>query len=213
MSRRYLLVKRAADLVSALALLCVTLPLLVLISLLILVFDGLPIFFSQERAGYRARGFRLVKFRTMKIPSGTANTEESGRITALGRVLRRTSLDELPSLLNVIRGQMSVVGPRPLPTEYLPIYSARHLRRHDARPGLTGLAQVEGRNFLSWRERFDLDVVYVDSMDSWLDTKILLRTFGRVLTGYGVTKADGFLMDTLTHDYDREVGSNSAGTG
>lgn len=157
---------------------------------------GPPILFRQERAGLDGRRFRLLKFRTMRPPeSGEEGPEaDDRRTTPVGRFLRGTSLDELPSLLNVLVGDMSLVGPRPLPTAYLPRYSPTQARRHEVRPGLTGLAQVEGRNLLSWDERLALDVRYVDEWSLGLDLEILWRTVGVVLRRTGIDHADGVTM-------------------
>src|SRR4051812_41039458 len=135
---------------------------------------GRPVFFRQERAGLHGRTFRLVKLRTMRAPlPGRELLDDEQRTTRMGELLRTTSLDELPGLINVLRGEMSLVGPRPLLPEYLPHYSARQARRHEVRPGITGLAQVRGRNSLSWEEKFDLDVEYVERHDLWLDLRIM----------------------------------------
>jgi len=138
----------------------------------VLVFLGWPVLFVQERAGLGGRPFRLVKFRTMRLGEGT----DAERLTRFGRFLRAASLDELPELWNVLRGEMSLVGPRPLPTRYLPRYTPEQNRRHEVRPGVTGLAQVNGRNALDWETKFLYDVTYVDSRSLWLDLKILAET-------------------------------------
>ncbi len=146
---------------------------------------GRPICFRQERAGQQGRPFLLIKFRTMRLGDGT----DAERLTPFGRVLRRTSLDELPELWHVLRGEMSLVGPRPLPTRYLPRYTAEQARRHAVRPGLTGWAQVHGRNALSWEEKFRLDVWYVDHQSLALDLRILWLTVWQVVSGHGVAAA------------------------
>ena len=147
---------------------------------------GRPVLFTQERPGRDGQPFRLVKFRTMRTGDG----DDAARLTSLGRALRSTSLDELPELWNVLRGDMSLVGPRPLLMAYLPRYSATQARRHEVRPGITGAAQVAGRNALDWDERFRLDVDYVDHWSNWGDLKILARTALSVLRRQGIT-ADG----------------------
>lgn len=159
------------------------LPLMAVVALCVLVVEGRPVFFSQMRAGRGARPFRLFKFRTMRMGDGT----DAARLTAMGRFLRKTSLDELPELLLVLTGRMSLVGPRPLPVRYLPRYSAEQARRHEVRPGITGWAQVHGRNAISWERKFAYDVWYVDHRSIWLDARILLMTVGTVLGAAGVS--------------------------
>lgn len=151
---------------------------------------GRPVFFRQIRPGRDGQPFTLVKFRTM-----TAGTDGSGhplpdhlRMTRVGRALRRMSLDEIPELLNVLKGDMSLVGPRPLLMEYLPLYSPRQARRHEARPGLTGLAQVSGRNAVEWEERLELDVLYVENISLVLDVRILVKTLRAVLARRGINQ-------------------------
>ena len=171
-------VKRAVDLVAAAVLLVLFAPLMAVISGLILLLDGGPVLFTQVRPGWRGEPFACRKFKTMRAP----RTDEviwradEDRVTRLGRVLRGTSLDELPQLFNVLAGQMSLVGPRPLLLEYLPHYSEEHRRRHDVRPGITGLAQVSGRRTLTFSQRLDLDISYVDRWSLLLDLRILART-------------------------------------
>ncbi len=145
---------------------------------------GRPVFFVQERPGRLGRPFRLVKFRTMRNGAG----DDAERLTRLGRFLRSTSLDELPQLWNVLRGELSLVGPRPLLSHYLPRYSAEQARRHEVLPGITGWAQVNGRNAISWEEKLALDVWYVDHWSLSLDAKILLRTLARVLRRTGISR-------------------------
>jgi len=177
---------RLRDIVVAAAFLTAALPLLAAISLAILVFMGAPVFFRQTRPGLEGRPFTLIKFRTMAPGEGTG----VHRITPLGGWLRRTSLDELPEFWNILRGDMSLVGPRPLLMEYLPRYRPEQRRRHAVRPGLTGWAQVHGRNAISWEKKFDLDLWYVDHRSLWLDTKILLMTLGHVVRGTGVNQSE-----------------------
>ena len=163
---------------------------LLAIGVAIRVAMGRPVLFSQLRPGLGGRPFRLYKFRTMAATTDDAGTllPDGERITPLGAFLRRSSLDELPELWNVVRGDMSLVGPRPLLMEYLDRYNATQARRHEVRPGLTGLAQVEGRNALPWDERFELDVAYVDSASLRLDLGILLRTVPATLRGRGISE-------------------------
>jgi len=169
--------KRLFDIcASALLLLALGLPLL-LITACQLCIMGRPIFFTQERAGKNARVFRIIKFRSMRTGTGS----DAARLTPWGQFLRSTSIDELPELLHVLRGEMSLVGPRPLPTAYLPRYSAEQARRHEVRPGITGWAQVNGRNGLSWERQFELDLWYVVNRSFLLDLKILGLTLLTVI--------------------------------
>jgi len=163
-------------------------PLLLTVALLVRVSLGAPVLFVQTRAGRDGEPFRLVKFRTMRDARGPDGEPlpDAARMTAVGRVLRATSLDELPELVNVLRGEMSLVGPRPLLMEYLPRYTSRQHLRHAVRPGITGLAQVSGRNAVGWEERFELDVRYVQRVSAWLDLSILLRTIPVVLGARGI---------------------------
>lgn len=181
-------IKRMLDIAISFAALVVLSLLMIAVTLLIIATDGAPVLFRQERAGYKGQPFTLLKFRSMRNELGPygAPLPDSERITLLGRFLRRTSIDELPQLWNVLRGDMSLIGPRPLLVEYLPYYSERELMRHSIRPGITGLAQVSGRNTLLWDDRLELDVQYVESWTLWLDFKILLRTVRDVLTRKGV---------------------------
>lgn len=175
--------KRTFDLVVSSLLFIITLPLMFIISILILVFMGRPILFKQQRPGLHAKPFYVLKFRTMnnKCDEKGNLLPDEDRVTLLGKILRKLSLDELPQLINVIKGDMSLVGPRPLLMEYLPLYSPEQARRHEVRPGITGWAQVNGRNAISWEKKFELDVWYVDNQSFWLDLKIILLTILRVL--------------------------------
>lgn len=181
-NRNRTLMKRAMDLLLVLLTAPVWLPLLALTAGVVRIGMGRPVFFRQVRPGWRGRPFTLIKFRTMREGPGT----DAERLTSAGRRLRRTSIDELPELLNVLRGEMSLVGPRPLLMEYLPRYTPEQARRHDVRPGITGWAQVHGRNALSWEEKFRLDVWYVDHRCPLLDLKILALTLWQVVRGRGV---------------------------
>ena len=190
-ANRYDNVKRAIDVVAGSLLLVLSLPIQAIIALLIRIQLGSPILFRQDRPGRNGKIFRLVKFRTMRHPRLNEGPESDGaRIVPLGKRLRSLSLDELPTLLNVLRGEMSLVGPRPLLVPYLDRYTTEQARRHEVRPGITGLAQVSGRNALSWEEKFRLDVEYVDSRSLNLDFQILLRTLAPVLRRRGIN-ADG----------------------
>lgn len=174
--------KRLFDLAAALCGLLLLTPVLLALAWQVRRTLGSPVFFCQTRPGYQGRPFRLIKFRTMRDGPGS----DAERLTSFGRFLRSTSLDELPELWNVVRGDMSLVGPRPLLTEYLPLYNARQRRRHDVRPGITGWAQVNGRNHLGWEEKFELDAWYVDHQSFWLDIRILLKTVSIVIRRDGI---------------------------
>ena len=180
--------KRAMDFSVALIGLVFLSPLLIVISGLILICMGRPIFFRQERPGLKGKIFTLVKFRTMSHARDGAGRllPDAQRLTRLGRFLRMTSLDEIPQLWNVLKGELSLVGPRPLLVEYLGLYSPEQRRRHDVKPGITGWAQVNGRNAITWERKFEFDVWYVDHRSFLLDLKILLMTAAKVLTGEGV---------------------------
>jgi lipopolysaccharide/colanic/teichoic acid biosynthesis glycosyltransferase len=181
--------KRVIDVLGASTALVVLSPLLAVVAVLVRVRMGPPVLFRQLRPGREGRPFELTKFRTMTDQRGPDGTllPDAQRLTALGRFLRRTSIDELPELVNVVRGDMSLVGPRPLLMEYLPRYSAEQARRHEVRPGVTGWTQVNGRNELTWDEKFALDVWYVDHRSTRLDLEILGRTVSQVLSGQGVS--------------------------
>ncbi len=182
--------KRIFDLLATSLGLILISPVLLLIILLARIFHGTPILFSQKRPGYKGRPFYIYKFRTMNerhFPDGS-RLPDAERLTPLGRFLRSTSLDELPELFNVLRGEMSLVGPRPLLMQYLERYSPEQARRHDALPGITGWAQVNGRNVLTWEDKFRLDVWYVDHWSFWLDIRILLLTLWKVLKREGISQ-------------------------
>ena len=181
--------KRPIDAAVALAALVVLSPLLLALGIAVRFALGRPVLFRQLRPGLHGGLFEILKFRTMREAADASGTPlpDSERLTGLGRFLRATSLDELPELVNVLRGDMSLVGPRPLLVEYLPRYSAEQARRHEVRPGITGWAQVHGRNAVSWDERFRLDVDYVDRVSFLLDLRIVLRTFGLVLRREGIS--------------------------
>ena len=192
--------KRFFDLVSAcLGLLLLSIPLLFLI-LKIRRKLGSPVFFRQTRPGRHGKPFEMVKFRTMTNACGPDGQllPDGLRLPPFGRFLRAASLDELPELWNVLKGDMSLVGPRPLLVEYLPLYSAEQSRRHEVRPGITGWAQVNGRNALSWDEKFKLDVWYVDHRSPWLDIKILWLTVRKVLVREGISAAGESTMSKFT---------------
>lgn len=192
--------KRLLDIGVAAAGLVVLSPLLLAIALAVRVRMGSPVLFRQTRPGRGGRRFELLKFRTMTDRRGPDGEllPDAERLTWVGRVLRKTSLDEVPELVNVLRGDMSLVGPRPLLVEYLDLYSPREARRHEVRPGITGWAQVNGRNATSWDERFAHDLYYVDHRSMRLDLHILKRTFVEVLTGAGVSQPGEATMARFT---------------
>ena len=170
------------------------LPLLAVVAAAVRVAEGSPVVFRQERAGLGGRPFVMMKFRTMRVGDGS----DAERMTRFGRFLRSTSLDELPQLLHVLSGRMSLVGPRPLPTAYLPRYSPEQARRHEVRPGITGWAQVNGRNAISWDEMFRIDVWYVDHRSLLLDAKILLMTVFRTASRDGISHSGSETMEEFT---------------
>ena len=182
--------KRLFDLLASAIGLIVLSPVIIIVAVLVRVNLGSPILFRQQRPGYKGRPFHILKFRTMTNrlnPDGSllADTE---RLTRFGRFLRSTSLDELPELFNILRGEMSAVGPRPLLMEYLPLYSPEQARRHDMLPGLTGWAQVNGRNALTWQDKFKLDVWYVEHWNFWLDIQIIFITIAKTLKREGIAQ-------------------------
>ncbi|XUO83183.1 sugar transferase [Halomonas sp. KM007] len=181
--------KRLFDTLVALFSLVFLSPALLVVALLVRCKLGSPVFFRQTRPGLNGKPFEMIKFRTMRdaVDNQGNPLPDEQRMTRLGHVLRATSLDELPELWNVLKGDMSLVGPRPLLMEYLPLYSKEQYRRHDVRPGVTGWAQVNGRNALSWDEKFKLDVWYVENRSFWLDIKILLLTVKKVLVRDGIS--------------------------
>ena len=197
--------KRCLDILLALAGLILLAPLLLLLSILLLFLQGRPILFSQVRPGKSGIPFRLYKFRSMESPregkGGPGDLwadEDQLRITRIGRFLRFSSLDELPSLWNVLKGEMSLVGPRPLLPEYLPLYTKEQNRRHEVRPGITGWAQVHGRNTISWEDQFEKDVWYVDHQSLWLDLKILFLTVARVFSRSGIEGHGRYTREPFT---------------
>lgn len=182
--------KRFFDLLAASLLLLVLSPVLLIVASLVRLLHGTPVFFGQKRPGYKGKPFLIYKFRSMtnaRGPDGAFLPDES-RLTRFGRFLRASSLDELPEFFNVLRGEMSLVGPRPLLMQYLARYSPEQARRHDVLPGITGWAQVNGRNALSWEEKFRLDVWYVDHWSFWLDLKILFLTLWKALKREGISQ-------------------------
>lgn len=199
--------KRLIDFLAALLALFLLAPALAVVAWQIQRKLGSPVLFRQIRPGMRGQPFKMVKFRTMRdaLDAHGKPLPDSERMTPFGRFLRSASLDELPELWNVLKGDMSLVGPRPLLMEYLPLYSPEQARRHEVRPGVTGWAQINGRNALSWDEKFKLDVWYVDHQSLWLDLKILLLTVKKVFVREGISAAGEVTMPRFT-------GSKSGGT-
>jgi lipopolysaccharide/colanic/teichoic acid biosynthesis glycosyltransferase len=194
--------KRCLDLVLVTVTAPIWVPLLALVALLVRVKLGSPVLFRQERAGRAGRPFFVIKFRSMRdlrAAGGTLLPDEA-RLTGFGQWLRSTSLDEIPQLWNVVRGDMSLVGPRPLLMRYLPRYSAEQARRNEMPPGMTGWCQVNGRNALSWDEKFNFDTWYVAHWSLWLDIRILFLTIGQVLVRRGVSPADQVTMPEFKPD-------------
>jgi len=187
------MLKRIFDFTAGLLLLVLFSPVMIILALLILLQMGRPVLFRQKRPGFKGKPFILIKFRTMIDKKDNAGKllPDDQRLHALGKWLRRYSLDELPQLINVVRGELSFVGPRPLLMQYLERYSPEQARRHEVKPGITGWAQVNGRNAISWEEKFKLDVWYVDNRNFWLDLKILWLTLVKVLKAEGI-RQDGF---------------------
>lgn len=189
--------KRLIDLVLGIVLFALLFPIMLLVAFLVLLLLGRPIFFRQSRPGLNAVPFELIKFRTMSniVRKDAGIAPDEVRLGKFGKLLRKSSLDELPELLNIIGGSMSFVGPRPLLTEYLLLYTAEQARRHAVKPGLTGWAQVNGRNTLSWDEKFALDVWYVDNQSLLLDLKIMLMTIPKVLRSKDTTQDGHVTME------------------
>lgn len=183
--------KRLFDIFFSLLAIILFSPILLLIAVLVRMLIGSPILFTQQRPGYRGTPFFIYKFRTMtnRLDSSGSLLPDAERLTRLGHFLRAFSLDELPELFNILRGEMSFVGPRPLLMQYLPLYSKEQARRHDVMPGLTGWAQVNGRNALTWPDKFKYDIWYVDHWSFWLDIKIILMTVLKVFNREGISQA------------------------
>jgi len=210
-----MLLKRALDILFSISSLFILSPLFLLFYILIKVNLGSPVFFIQERPGKDGKVFKMIKFRSM-----TNETNKNGellsdakRITKFGKFVRKTSIDELPELINILKGDMSLIGPRPLLIEYLPLYSEEQKRRHSVRPGLSGLAQINGRNLISWEQRFKYDVEYVDNLSFWLDANIFIRTFVKVIQRSGITSASSITMEKFkgTHITNIDDSQNQRG--
>lgn len=198
------MLKRAIDIVGAGLGMLVLSPLMLVAAVAVCISMGRPILFRQVRPGLKARRFTIVKFRTMADTRDHAGKllYDGDRLTKVGRFMRATSIDELPALWNVLKGDMSLVGPRPLLIAYLDRYSAEQNRRHDVKPGITGWAQINGRNSISWNEKFALDVWYVDHRSTWVDLRILLGTVGQVLRSRGINAASSATMPEFTGQHD-----------
>ena len=183
-------IKRIFDIIASLGGLIVFSPIIIVVAILVRVNLGSPILFTQNRVGKNNKIFKMMKFRTMKdgVDKYGNLLPDSERLTNFGKILRSTSLDELPQLINILKGDMSLIGPRPLLVEYLPLYSEEQKRRHDVFPGLTGWAQINGRNAISWGEKFKLDVFYVDNWSIWLDIKIFFLTFFKLFKRDGINQ-------------------------
>ena len=190
-------IKRLVDIAGSIFLLFLLFPVFLVTAAAIFLIMGRPIFFLQERIGKNERPFKIIKFRTMLESSdqNAGQSDDMHRTTKLGKVLRTTSIDELPEIFNVFVGDMSMVGPRPLLPEYLPLYSAEQSRRHLVRPGITGMAQVNGRNLISWEEKFEFDCFYIDNLTPMLDLKILFQTVIQVMRKSGINDASGRPVD------------------
>jgi len=192
--------KRTLDLLLTILVAVSLVPIMAAVAMFVLFGLGRPVLFRQRRPGRGGKPFELLKFRTMRDALNELGNPrpDAERLTGLGKFLRRTSLDELPELWNVLRGEMSLVGPRPLLMEYLPLYSPEQARRHEVRPGVTGLAQVSGRNALTWEEKFRLDVQYVEHYSLALDMKLLVQTIRAVVTARGVSAEGSATMPRFT---------------
>lgn len=191
------MLKRLVDIVISFSLILILSPIFILISIILFFFNDKSVFFYQERLGKNHLKFKIIKFRTMtnQIDSAGNLLPDIQRTTKIGNFLRKTSLDELPGLFNVLKGQMSLVGPRPLPSIYLNRYNKYQDRRHEVNPGITGWAQVNGRNAISWEEKFNLDIWYVDNKSFYLDFKILILTFYKVLLRKDITPENKSTME------------------
>lgn len=192
-----MLVKRLLDITISLIALIFLLPLMSLIYLLVIINLGSPAFFLQERVGKDNKIFKMIKFRTMKNSTDKNGNllSDNERVTKFGSFLRSFSLDELPELINILKGDMSLVGPRALLVKYLGLYNDEQIRRHEVLPGLTGWAQINGRNSITWSEKFKLDVWYVDNWSLWLDIKIFFLTFWKVLKREGINQSESVTME------------------
>ena len=203
--------KRFFDLLAAALAVTLLSPFIIIIAALVRVNLGTPILFCQQRPGYKGHPFHILKFRTMTnrfAPDGSLLPDPE-RLGPFGRFLRSSSLDELPELFNILRGEMSLVGPRPLLMEYLPLYSPEQSRRHDMPPGLTGWAQVNGRNALTWQDKFKLDVWYVEHWNFWLDIQIIFMTLGKVFKREGIAQEGQATAEKFTGNEGKDFGNLS----
>lgn len=194
-----LVIKRAIDIIASGLGLIILSPVLIITAILIKVKLGSPIFFTQDRVGKDGEIFKMIKFRTMldAVDKWGEPLPDEERLTSFGKLLRSTSIDELPELINVLKGDMSLVGPRPLLVKYIPLYSKEQFRRHEVRPGITGWAQVNGRNSISWSAKFELDVWYVDNKSLLLDIKILLKTVLKVINRADINQNEHETMEAF----------------
>jgi len=201
--------KRAFDTIGALILLVILSPVFMILAILVRYELGAPILFRQMRPGKYGKPFQLTKFRTMRetLDSSGRKLPDHVRLTSFGSTLRNSSLDELPELLNILKGEMSFVGPRPLLMEYLPLYNANQSRRHEVRPGITGWAQINGRNAISWEEKFSLDVWYVDHRSMWLDLKIMVLTIIQIIKRKDIA-AEGYATMPIFVGSNERVGQS-----
>jgi len=202
-----LLIKRVFDVLFSLITLVILSPVLIVVSIVLVISDGFPVLFTQTRPGKNGNPFKLHKFRTMKIVLNKNDelSADGNRITKFGNILRITSLDELPELFNVLKGEMSIVGPRPLLMQYLGRYSDEQSRRHEVLPGITGWAQINGRNAISWEEKFQLDVWYVDHWTFQLDFRIILQTIWKVIKGEGISQPGRATMDEFMGNAEKQI--------
>jgi len=193
-------IKRPQDFIISLVVIIVISPLMLITALIVLFFIGSPVIFKQKRPGYKEKIFTMYKFRTMTNEKDDDNQllSDAARLTKLGKFLRSTSLDELPEFFNILAGQMSLVGPRPLLVEYLPLYNNKQKRRHSVKPGLTGLAQVRGRNAIAWEEKFESDVEYADNITFWGDWKIIFKTIQKVIVREGINSKTSATKEPFT---------------
>lgn len=207
--------KRLFDLILAATALVLLLPVALVVALLVALFLGRPVLFRQTRPGLHARPIEIFKFRSMtdaRAPSGELRSDGE-RLTRFGRTLRALSLDEIPQLISVLRGDMSIVGPRPLLMHYLPLYSPEQARRHDVKPGITGWAQVNGRNALDWPDKFALDIWYVDNHSLWLDLRICWMTLQLIAKRTGISNGEAATMPQFTGSTPRDPATRSDGDG
>ena len=191
------LIKPFFDILIALMLFIIAFPIFLIVTILLCTFQNGQVFFIQKRPGYKEKLFKVIKFKTMNDKRDKEGNllPDKDRLTWIGSFIRKTSLDELPQLINVIKGDMSFIGPRPWLVEYLPLYSKEQRRRHDIKPGISGWAQVNGRNAISWSQRFEYDLFYVDNQSFWLDLKIVILTIKKVFIAEGISAKGSATMD------------------